>query len=65
MYSLISFLRKVKDWRKSNGQRHPLWWILLIVILSLMAGCLSDQNLAAFGKNYDYSLMAITQTSKD
>ena len=33
--------------RDHSGQRHPLWWILLIVILGLMVGCLSYRDLSA------------------
>ncbi len=57
MSSLISYLKQVKDWRDSSGQRHPLWWILLIVILGLMVGCLSYRDLSAFANNHhDYLL---------
>jgi len=62
MSSLISFLKQVNDWRNESGQRYPLWWILLIVILGLMAGCLSYRDLAAFGKNYHDELIKIAKT---
>ena len=64
MSSLISFLKQVKDWRNSSGQRYPLWWILLIVILGLMTGCLSYRDLAAFGKNHHCQLIKMTKISK-
>ena len=38
MLILIQFLKKVKDCRRSQGQRHPLWLILLLVILGTMMG---------------------------
>ncbi|AFZ43378.1 transposase IS4 family protein [Halothece sp. PCC 7418] len=63
MSSLISFLKQVKDWRDSSGKRYPLWWILLIVILGLMVGCLSYRDLSAFAKNHhDYLLRLAKNT---
>ena len=38
MNNLITFLKKVKDFRRYQGQRYPLWLILLIVIFGLMTG---------------------------
>jgi len=48
MNSLIEHLKKVKDFRHLKGQRHPLWFILLIVILGLMTGHLGYRALGAF-----------------
>ncbi len=50
MYSLIEALKKVKDFRRQQGQRYPLWLILLIVISGLMTGHLGYRALADFGK---------------
>ena len=61
MSSLINFLKQVNDWRDRSGQRHPLWWILLIVILGLMVGCLSYRDLSAFAKNYQDYLLRIAK----
>jgi DDE_Tnp_1-associated len=36
MLILIELLKQVKDWRRSQGKRHPLWWLLLLVILGTM-----------------------------
>lgn len=36
--SLIKYLKKVKDFRACQGKRHPLWLLLLIVILSRLSG---------------------------
>jgi len=38
MLTLILFLKKVNDPRKKLGKRHPLWLILLLVILGSMFG---------------------------
>jgi hypothetical protein len=41
MLTLIPFLKKVNDPRKNSGKRHPLWLILLLVVLELMFGILA------------------------
>jgi H+/Cl- antiporter ClcA len=41
MLTLIPFLKKVNDPRKNSGKRHPLWLILLLVVLGLMFGILA------------------------
>ncbi|AFZ49061.1 ISAs1 family transposase [Dactylococcopsis salina] len=64
MSSLISYLKQVKDWRDRSGQRHPLWWVLFIVILGLMMGNLSYRDLAAFGKNKHYYLTRLGKSPK-
>ncbi|NCS08078.1 MAG: transposase family protein, partial [Microcystis aeruginosa G13-07] len=38
MLSLIEKLKKVKDFRKDKGKRHPLWIVLLVIILGTMLG---------------------------
>ncbi|MCG5061273.1 MAG: ISAs1 family transposase [Limnoraphis sp. WC205] len=51
MDSLIEYLKLVKDFRRKQGQKYPLWWILLIVILGLMAGHLGYRALGGFAKS--------------
>jgi DDE_Tnp_1-associated len=51
MNSLIQYLKKVKDFRRKQGQKHPLWYILLIVILGLMTGHLGYRALGYFAKS--------------
>ena len=36
--SLIEHLQKIKDFRSSSGQRYPLYFILIIVILGMAQG---------------------------
>jgi len=38
MLILIQLLKKVKDCRRAQGQRHPIRFILLLVILGTMMG---------------------------
>jgi predicted transposase YbfD/YdcC len=50
MLNLIEKLKQVKEFRKSKGKRHPLWLILLIIILGTMQGYLGYRALGDFAK---------------
>ena len=56
MSKLIEFLKLVKDFRSECGQRHPLWFILLIVILGLMSGHLGYRAIGDFAKAHQETL---------
>ena len=60
MSKSIEFLKQVKDFRKPGGQRHPLWFILLIAILGFMTGHLGYRALGDFAKAHQEIL---TQSS--
>jgi predicted transposase YbfD/YdcC len=49
--NLIEKLKTVKDFRKDQGTRHPLWLILLIIILGEMQGYLGYRALGGFAKS--------------
>jgi predicted transposase YbfD/YdcC len=51
MLSLIEKLKQVKDFRKDKGKRHPLWIVLVVIILGTMLGYLSYRELGEFAKN--------------
>jgi len=51
MINLIEKLKLVKDFRENQGQRHPLWLILIIIILGIMQGYVSYRALGDFSKN--------------
>ncbi len=36
--SLIDYLKQIPDPRKKKGNRHPLWLVLLIMIMGFMSG---------------------------
>jgi len=59
MLTLIPFLKKVNDPRKKLGKRHPLWLILLLVVLGLMFGYLGYRDLETFAK-YNQKLIVKT-----
>jgi len=50
LISLIEHLKKVKDFRKSQGKRHPLWLVLLVVILGMMSGYQGYREIGHFAK---------------
>jgi len=50
MDSLIEHLKKIKDFRRPQGQRYPLWTILLIVVLGLMTGHVGYRALGDFSR---------------
>lgn len=56
MSKLIAILKQVKDFRNDRGQRHPLWFILLIAILGLMNGYLGYRALGDFAKAHQETL---------
>lgn len=62
MNSLIKYLKLVKDFRRKQGQKYPLWWILLIVIFGLMAGHLGYRALGDFAKSQQQPLTKLFKT---
>ncbi len=59
MHTLISFLKKVNDPRQTSGKRHPLWLILLLVIMGFMLGYLGYRDFGTFAK-FNQKLIVIT-----
>jgi hypothetical protein len=51
MLTLILFLKKVNDPRQKSGKRHPLWLILLWVIMGSMFGYLGYRDIGRFAKS--------------
>jgi hypothetical protein len=56
MLSLIEKLKQVKDFRKDKGKRHPLWIVLVVIILGTMLGYSGDRELGEFAKNNRHRL---------
>ncbi len=46
--SLIEYLKQIPDEREASGRRHPLWLILLIMILGIMSGYWGYRGLGRF-----------------
>ena len=63
--SLIEELKKVRDFRTRQGQRHPLWLVLLLVIMGTMSGCLGYRGLGDFVKRHKQSLIEVLEIPTD
>jgi predicted transposase YbfD/YdcC len=64
MSILIDLLKQVKDFRRAKGTRHPLWFILLIIIWGLMNGHIGYRALGDFAKFNRASLIKIGGLAK-
>ncbi|MCP6761219.1 MAG: transposase family protein [Fischerella sp. CENA71] len=62
---LIEELKKVRDFRTKKGQRHPLWFVLLLVIMGTMSGCLGYRSLGDFVKRHKQDLIATLDIPKE
>jgi hypothetical protein len=50
--NLIEHLRQVKDFRTTDGRRHPLWLVLLFVIMGTMSGYVGYRAWGDFVKRH-------------
>ena len=55
--SLIDYLKQIPDERKAGGRRHPLWLILLIMILGIMSGYWGYRGLGRFVERHRRQLI--------
>ena len=62
---LIEELKKVRDFRTKQGQRHPLWLVLLLVIMGTMSGCCGYRSLGDFVERHKQSLIDTLDIPKD
>jgi hypothetical protein len=62
---LIEELKKVRDFRTRKGQRHPLWFVLLLVIMGTMSGCLGYRSLGDFVKRHQQDLIETLNIPKE
>lgn len=63
--SLITHLKLVRDFRTKQGQRHPLWLVLVLVIMGTMSGCVGYRGLGDFVKRHQTSLIETLEIPKD
>ncbi|WP_250123805.1 transposase family protein [Chroococcidiopsis sp. CCMEE 29] len=54
--NLIECLQQVPEFRAARGQRHPLWLVLLLIILGAMMGYWGYRPLAEFVEVYGEQL---------
>ena len=56
MLSVIEKLKQVKDFRKDQGKRHPLWIVLVVIILGTILGYSCYRELGKFAKHNRHRL---------
>lgn len=62
--NLVEELKKIKDFRIDEGKRHPLWLVLLIVIMGTMSGYLGYRALGDFVKRHEGALIQTLKLPK-
>lgn len=50
--NLIEALQTVPDYRSARGKRHPLWIILVFIVMGNLAGYRGNRPLGEFSKRY-------------
>ncbi len=46
--SLIDYLKQIPDHRAPHGLRHPLWLVLLLIVMGMMSGYYGYRQLGRF-----------------
>jgi hypothetical protein len=59
--SLLEALKSVPDYRSARGKRHPLWLILLLIVMGNLAGYQGNRPLAAFAQRYGGPIARLLQ----
>ena len=62
--SLIDYLKQIPDHRDSHGLRHPLWLVLLIIIMGMMSGYWGYRQLGRFVERHRRELIKRLQIPK-
>lgn len=62
--NLISHLREVEDFRTLDGRRHPLWLVLLFVIMGTMSGYVGYRAWGDFVKRHRQILIKMFEIQK-
>ena len=62
--SLIDYLKKIPDPRKKKGNRHPLWLVLLIIIMASMSGYWGYRPLGRFVERHRRALIELLKIPK-
>lgn len=57
--SLIDYLKQIPDERNAGGRRHPLWLILLMMILGIMSGYWGYRGLGRFVERHRRQLIKV------
>ena len=59
--TLIEALQTIPDYRKARGKRHPLWIVLVVIVMGNLAGYWGNRPLEEFAKRYGKEIAAQLQ----
>ncbi|NES84580.1 MAG: transposase family protein [Moorea sp. SIO2B7] len=62
--SLIDYLQEIPDYRTKNGCRHPLWLVLLIIIMGMISGYWGYRQLGRFVERHRLQLIKLLNIPK-
>ena len=62
--TLLEALQGVPDYRKARGKRHPLWIILVTIVMGNLAGCWGNRPLATFASHYGEQIAALLEVEQ-
>ena len=59
--SLIDYLKLIPDCRNPHGRRHPLWLVLLLIIMAMMSGYWGYRQIGRFVERHRREIIARLQ----
>lgn len=59
--NLIEAFQAIPDYRSARGKRHPLWVILVVIIMGNLAGYRGNRPLADFAQRYGSEIARLLQ----
>jgi type VI protein secretion system component VasF len=62
--SLVDYLKEIPAHRDTHGRRHPLWLVLLIIILGIMSGYWGYRGLGRFVERHRRQLIQVLNIPK-
>ena len=62
--SLIDYLKEIPDCRQASGRRHPLWLVLLLIIMGIMSGYWGYRQLGKFIERHRRELISTLKIPK-
>jgi hypothetical protein len=63
--NLIEALQTVPDYRQARGKRHPLWVILVFMVMGNLAGYQGNRPLEEFAQRYGSEIARLLQIELD
>ena len=63
--TLIDYLQQIPDFRNPKGRRHPLWFVLLVIIMGMLSGYYGYRGLGRFVERHRRDLSGSCAESVD